>query len=309
MATISSMRGEPCMAQLPRIHSSSLDTQPTQAKLVRLTTVTAAVFRVASGYTFSAGNTSDSLDDTAKFGDRYLPTSQSSEGFIIGATEGGDTARANFSSYGTRIDANGWGRNVATLGYGNLFQAGSDDLQDYTATFSGTSSAAPSVAGVIAALVGAVHEQNGQLLTIAQVRAALATTGTPIPGPENIGNRPRLDQLLAAFGLPDGLLVTQQATVGGSFTYEVRGSEGEIWGLLLASRRGTTATPWNRPILLEVTRMFAYAGGTLPAGGVLTQTDPVPNDPVLRGADFFLQAGFARNGTVHVSNSAELLIE
>jgi hypothetical protein len=59
---------------------------------------------------------------------------------------------ASISRTGARsIDAQGWGREVTTCGYGDL-QGGSNEDLWYTDTFSGTSSASPIVTGVIACI-------------------------------------------------------------------------------------------------------------------------------------------------------------
>ena len=65
-----------------------------------------------------------------------------------------DRSRLSFSTYGSRVDVQGWGHNVTTTGYGGLFTGGGDPNQYYTATFNGTSSASPIVAGAAAALQG-----------------------------------------------------------------------------------------------------------------------------------------------------------
>ena len=56
---------------------------------------------------------------------------------------------AGFSNYGARVDAQGWGREVTTTGYGDL-QGGADEDVWYTDRFSGTSSASPIVVGAVA---------------------------------------------------------------------------------------------------------------------------------------------------------------
>lgn len=60
-------------------------------------------------------------------------------------THGPDRSRLGFSNYGSLLDAQGWGREVTTCGYGDL-QSGQPDHW-YTDQFSGTSSASPIVAG------------------------------------------------------------------------------------------------------------------------------------------------------------------
>jgi hypothetical protein len=257
-------------------------------------------------YAFSAGNTSHDLGDTGVYGNRYVPTAVGSGGFIIGASGAGDLARASFSNFGTRIEANGWGAGVATIGYGDLFNP-NDIRQHYAASFGGTSAAAPAVAGVIASLSGAVKEQNGRTLTNTEIRTALRATGTPITG--TIGTRPDLGELLARFGLPDGLLTTRDGTVGGSFGQVVTGPAGAPFGLVLSTGRGNSPIGANRPVLLDPVVLIAYHTGVLPPGGTASLTFGVPLIPALAGRDMFAQAVQDRGGTFHLSNSVVVRVQ
>jgi hypothetical protein len=123
-----------------------------------------------------------------------------------GSDHGADRSRLDFSNYGALIDAQGWGREVTTTGYGDL-QGGSNEDAWYTDTFSGTSSASPIIVGVAAALQGMARAGGRPVLTPAQVRNCLRTTGSPQqdepgrPATQRIGNRPDLRQLIGyAFG-------------------------------------------------------------------------------------------------------------
>ena len=86
-------------------------------------------------------------------------TLQDSGAIIVGAgqppSSGGDRQREGFSSFGSRIDLQGWGSAVVTTGYGDLYTA-SDRPADpgfwYAGGFNGTSSAAAIVAGAVANL-------------------------------------------------------------------------------------------------------------------------------------------------------------
>lgn len=114
---------------------------------------------------------------------------------------GPDRSRLDFSNFGTRVDCQGWGRGVVTAGYGDLFRlSGVPDDEDswFTATFSGTSSASPIVAGTLACVQGIARAQ-GQTLSPAALRQALLETGSPqVPnGNQRIGRRPDLRQLVA----------------------------------------------------------------------------------------------------------------
>ncbi|OIQ21067.1 MAG: hypothetical protein BM557_04740 [Flavobacterium sp. MedPE-SWcel] len=84
--------------------------------------------------------------------------------------------RMYFSTYGSRVDVQGWGYNVITTGYGDLYAIGGDFNQYYT-SFSGTSSATPIVASCAAVLQSYYHTQNGGYLTSQQLRDVLKETG------------------------------------------------------------------------------------------------------------------------------------
>jgi subtilisin family serine protease len=102
------------------------------------------------------------------------------------------------------FDAQAWGENVTTTGFGNLPDgAGQDEDFWYTGIFSGTSSAAPMVAGVLGCLQGIRKAQKKAPLTPAQARDFLRTTGVEqgdspqSPRSKRIGNRPDLQALIA----------------------------------------------------------------------------------------------------------------
>ncbi|MDZ4678042.1 MAG: S8 family peptidase [Oligoflexia bacterium] len=107
--------------------------------------------------------------------------------------------RMSFSNYGARIDAMGYGWDVVTTGYGDLF-GGSNSARQYTKKFSGTSSATPIVAGAVASLSGMAKMQN-VVITPEQMRTALRKTGTPQLGNthQRIGNLPNMKELVKYF--------------------------------------------------------------------------------------------------------------
>ncbi|MDD7942407.1 S8 family serine peptidase [Actinomycetospora lutea] len=120
-----------------------------------------------------------------------------------GRTWGPDRSRLDFSNFGACVDAQGWGREVTTTGYGDL-QGGSNQDLWYTDTFSGTSSASPIVVGALACAQGALRAVGRPLLSPARARELLRSTGSPQqdapgrPASQRIGNRPDLRQLLPA---------------------------------------------------------------------------------------------------------------
>jgi len=102
------------------------------------------------------------------------------------------------------LDAQGWGERVVTTGFGILEHGGGPDEKFwYTDRFSGTSSAAPMIAGALVCLQGIRRAQNKAPLTPSQARMLLRTTGReqqddPIKSPAamRIGNRPDLKALI-----------------------------------------------------------------------------------------------------------------
>jgi hypothetical protein len=114
-----------------------------------------------------------------------------------------------FSNFGYRVDAQGWGHEVTTSGFGNL-QQGDDEDRWYKLDFGGTSAATPMVAGALASVQGILRAAGKPLLTPAQARELLRTTGSPQqdsdpgdgrPASQRIGNRPDILEMIGEFGL------------------------------------------------------------------------------------------------------------
>ena len=96
----------------------------------------------------AAGNGSQDLDSPA-----YAPyMARGDSGAIIVGAGSPDAAhnRLGFSTYGSRVNVQGWGGAVFTLGYGHFATYGGDPNQRYTDYFSGTSSASAMVAQLLA---------------------------------------------------------------------------------------------------------------------------------------------------------------
>jgi hypothetical protein len=119
-----------------------------------------------------------------------------------GRHHGPDRSRLDFSNFGAAVDAQGWGREVTTCGYGDL-QGGENEDFWYTDRFSGTSSASPVVVGALGCAQGARRAAGQALLTPHTARALLRTTGSPQqdgpagPRSQRIGNRPDLRQMIS----------------------------------------------------------------------------------------------------------------
>ncbi|MCK5117711.1 MAG: S8 family peptidase [Candidatus Aegiribacteria sp.] len=129
------------------------------------------------------------------FGDNGSMIIGAGGAYAGGPWPAGDLQRLSYSSYGPRFDLQGWGEDVVTTGYSDLYSAMGPNYY-YTATFSGTSSASPIVAGAAACCVGywIANGNPASTLTPALLRSTLVNTGTLqiFPPAGNIGPRPNL---------------------------------------------------------------------------------------------------------------------
>lgn len=154
----------------------------------------------------AAGNGSSDLDADLYDG-RFDPENRHSGAILVGAgappsgNYGPDRCRLDFSNYGQRVDLQGWGREVTTAGYGDLFYPNSDELQWYTNSFSGTSSATPIVSGAVACIQGIYKARNDgeDVLSAQEIRDILVESGSPqsddgLQG--HIGPRPNLSEAI-----------------------------------------------------------------------------------------------------------------
>lgn len=169
----------------------------------------------------AAGNGGVNLD-LAAYGSPFPNGKADSGAIIVGAGSGESTAactgtanrRLTFSTYGARVNLQGWGRCVTTTGYGTLFNGGANAL--YAAGFNGTSSASPIVASA-AALYSSVFQEaaGGRAPSPQAVRARLVATGTP-QAASPTGHIGPLPNLLAAVMNFDFTPPTVQLTAGPS---------------------------------------------------------------------------------------------
>ncbi len=137
----------------------------------------------------TAGNGNANLD-----GATYADYRARGDNGVIMVSGGNSTTRArHVGSHGACcVHVQGWGHNVATTGYGGLFNPGGDIRQRYTATFSGTSSAGAVVAGAAAALQSHALQVLGRPLAPREMRSILMATGRPHTGTSHIGPLPDL---------------------------------------------------------------------------------------------------------------------
>lgn len=146
----------------------------------------------------AAGNGNQNLDSRT-----YEPYSLRGDSGAILVGAGSNTASPNklsFSTYGNRVNVQGWGTGVASTGYGSYTTYGADKNQRYTSSFNGTSSATPTVAGVAAIAQGYARARYGVTLTSTEMRTLLIDTGKAQTSGGHIG--PRADAG-AAIGMID----------------------------------------------------------------------------------------------------------
>jgi hypothetical protein len=169
----------------------------------------------------AAGNGAQHLDEATYAGpgpgfrphrpNPFLRDGLDADSILVGAGAppsgkgGPDCSRLPFSNWGRALDAQGWGRDVATtggLGPGaDDARPGEDEDAWYTGAFGGTSSAAPMVAGALVCVQGVLRAAGREPLTPKQARQALHETGTPQQKAKDgslqqIGNRPDVPALI-----------------------------------------------------------------------------------------------------------------
>jgi Ca2+-binding RTX toxin-like protein len=162
----------------------------------------ATVTAVANGIIVVAAAGNGNVDlDAAGCGGLFDRSVRDSGAIIVGAGgpagSSSDLAKLSFSTYGDRVDVQGWGSGVATTGYGNGYvdpDNSTNKNRFYTYSFSGTSSASPFVAAAAANIQAISLNRDGVPLSPLAVRQLLVNTGTPQQGnlSTNIGPRPNL---------------------------------------------------------------------------------------------------------------------
>jgi serine protease len=145
----------------------------------------------------AGGNGTADLD-SALYEGKFDRSIRDSLAILVGAGTPYEMAAEYFSNYGSRMDANGWGSEIFSTGYGDYY-AGSGINQWYTSAFGGTSGASPMIVGVCCDAQSIYKElTHGDVLDPETLRAAITETGAPQPTPifHYIGPRPDLEALL-----------------------------------------------------------------------------------------------------------------
>ena len=158
----------------------------------------------------AAGNGDQNLDSRAYATYRSWGDSGA---ILVGA----GTSNANhdtlfFSTFGSRVNVQGWGDSVFSLGYGDFAAYGGDPDQKYTAYFGGTSSAAGMLAPVCCILQQAAVRFRGERLQPLELRALLVETGIPQGAGGKIGPFPDLERAILALQA-DAIVPVDFATI------------------------------------------------------------------------------------------------
>ncbi|XBS71448.1 S8 family serine peptidase [Acerihabitans sp. KWT182] len=113
---------------------------------------------------------------------------------LAGACVPATGRRVWFSNYNLRNFVNSWGLDVASCGYGDLFNAGAN--RSYTAEYRGTSAATPLVAGVLALIQSYARNTYRTVFFNWQMLHIINQTGAREGVPDMIGSRPNAEAAL-----------------------------------------------------------------------------------------------------------------
>jgi hypothetical protein len=240
----------------------------------------------------AAGNGARNLDSSA-YGGLFDRSVRDSGAVMVGASEGSSLVTASFSNYGTRVDVHGWGRDVTTCGYGDLFGA-PNAREEYTATFSGTSSATPIVTGAGVMLLGIYRETFGADMDPLALRLLLTQTGTPQTSGGPIGPRPNVRAAIAALDVPR-IRIEGNLVPGGAFSVTQSGTPGDLFFVVFSPNLAASplhAPPYSYFFLGQPFRRTH--SGIIGGNGEASYMATLPNDPGLSGTTYGYFQGWAR---------------
>ncbi|MFT7462279.1 MAG: hypothetical protein ACI9EF_000619 [Pseudohongiellaceae bacterium] len=144
----------------------------------------------------AAGNGGENLDSPAYASFMGMGDSGS---ILVGAGSPDLNHNAlSFSTFGARVNLQGWGQNVFTLGYGDFAEFGFDKNQRYTSGFNGTSSASPMVAAACVLLQERSRNIHGSPLDPGTLRQILIATGIEQGSGGHIGPLPSVGAAVQA---------------------------------------------------------------------------------------------------------------
>lgn len=157
----------------------------------------------------AAGNGNQNLDGS--YYSSYMARGDNGA-IIVGAGTIKGRNKASFSTYGSRVDVQGWGDFcVTTTGYTSLYNGGPH--AKYTKNFSGTSSATPIVTSAVVAIQSYAKSALGKALTSREMRTLLKKTGTPQGSGGHIGPLPNVGAAIEELG--GSIVDTYELTIDG----------------------------------------------------------------------------------------------
>ncbi len=286
---------------------------PFPCEYVASTFATVETATAAGTHVFAAaGNGNNNLDSSA-YGGLFDRTVRDSGAVMCGASDGASLAKASFSNYGSRLDSHGWGYDVTTAGYGDLFAAGSPAyLREYTDSFSGTSSATPIVTGAGMILNGIYREAFGAYPDPLYLRDLMTTTGTPQTSGGYIGPRPDCREAIEVMGVPR-IALSGPTGPGDTFTISSKGIADSITILLQSSTLRSDPLPlapygflWLRGPIVRIDI------GPLDGSGDRTYQEMIPGNAVPGSTHAYYQ-GWHRYpsgpGIGALTNYVEVVVE
>lgn len=208
----------------------------------------------------AAGNGNQDLDSVA-----YAPyMARGDSGAILVGAGSSDTAhtKLSFSTYGSRIDLQGWGGGVFTLGYGSFAAYGGDKNQRYVAGFSGTSSASPIVTAAAVLVQQTAKARQFAPMTSVQIRNKLIATGIAQGSGGEIGPLPNLQPAIDSIAVTWTTLGFALAGQNGLPKLSGSGSlsAGTTWQIKIESGKPNAACAF---VLGPVQANLPFYGGTL----------------------------------------------
>ena len=142
------------------------------------------------------GNPVANLDDL-EWSNIFTRSFRDSGAIIVGGGNPANRDKTSTSVYGSRVDIQGWGSGVASLGYGDLHNGGALS-NEYTGSFSGTSSASALSAAIAASIQSYAKKNFGFYLTPELLRVNLISNGLPQGTGGHIGPLPNLSNSFLA---------------------------------------------------------------------------------------------------------------
>jgi len=152
----------------------------------------------------AAGNGNENLDDA--FYNSYNARGDSGAIIIGAGTSNVNHNKMSFSTYGSRVNVQGWGENVyASANYGSSIVFGGDFNQSYYPFFSGTSSATAILGGFTAVLQSYYLAQTGNYMTPLAIRDLMINTGIAQGTGGHIGPLPNMEAAILSINNTLGL--------------------------------------------------------------------------------------------------------